>query len=162
MVEVEPTNAVVPACQFDARAETAARVIGGLRCLLVKDGVGDDLYDALNEVLAEPPPPRARRAKSALARFRPLAPRRRRPVKARPLSAQHAARLADLFRRATRQLLQVAPQRLPGWLPTEELHLLRVLRDERPDPQDPDEYMPYLRRYASALLAVLDLMGDDA
>ncbi|MGW8062262.1 hypothetical protein ACVV2G_08270 [Streptomyces ziwulingensis] len=49
----------------------------------------------------------------------------------------------------------------PGYRqdPTEELRLLIAPRDEE---TAPGEALSYGRRYALAILAVLDLMGDDA
>lgn len=140
--------------------ETVARIVGGLRRSLVAEGIDDDLYEALEDAFSEGPPPRARHAKAAPARFG--APRRR-PVKARPLPAQQAARLCDRYDRASRQLLQTALLRVARELdPTAALQRLRELSAQRPDLQNPDQYMRYLRQYALAILAVLDLMGDDA
>lgn len=42
--------------------------------------------------------------------------------------------------------------------PTDELRRLLALRDERPSP---NQALSYLRRYALAIVALLDLMGDD-
>ncbi|MFF9313867.1 hypothetical protein ACF1BS_23530 [Streptomyces sp. NPDC014748] len=124
---------------------------------LAAEGIGDELIDALNEVLDRPPlAPTCRKRDDLLARLGLPLPERRlgRPV---PLSAGDAARIADLFRRATRQLLQVVPHRVSVY-PTERLRFLLALRDER---HEPAEALSYLRRYALAILAVLDLMGDD-
>ncbi|MGW3957327.1 hypothetical protein ACWEKM_42065 [Streptomyces sp. NPDC004752] len=75
-----------------------------------------------------------------------------------PTTAADAARIADRFRRATGQLVQVVPHRVAVY-PTEELRLVLVLRHEQPSPA---QALSYLRRHALAILAVLDLMGDDA
>lgn len=98
----------------------------------------------------------ARKVEDFLAGLGLPAPRRRPPAVA-PLSPEDAARITDRFRRATRQLLQVTPHRVAIY-PTEELRLLIALRNEQPAP---GEALSYLRRYALAIVALLDLMGDD-
>ncbi|MFG2313155.1 hypothetical protein ACGFS9_31485 [Streptomyces sp. NPDC048566] len=54
--------------------------------------------------------------------------------------------------------MQVVPHRVAVY-PTEELRGLLALRDEQPSPA---QALSYLRRYALAIFAILDLMGDDA
>lgn len=131
----------------------------GLRRSLAADGIGDDVYGDLEKLLGPGPEApsrrRPRRAPAALG----LAPRRR-PVEAPSISAEEAARISERFRNATTQLVQIAPYRV-WWTPTEKLQVLRDLRARRPNLQDPDEYMAYLRRYARALCDVLDALGDD-
>ncbi|MGW6604407.1 hypothetical protein [Streptomyces sp. NPDC055036] len=140
---------------------TMRRLIDALTRSLADDGISDDLYDVLNEVLCEQagPAPAApgRAVNSLLARLCLPLPRRTRQHSAHVLSDEEAARISDRFRRATTQLMQVVPHRVAMY-PAEELRLLLALRDERPEP---DQAVPHLRRFALAILALLDLMGDD-
>ncbi|WP_198358395.1 hypothetical protein [Streptomyces fildesensis] len=141
------------------RVEAARRIIHGLSRSLAAEGISDDLIDTLEEGLGVRfgPAVPGRILDRWLGRLGLPLPRLP-PPKALPLSDEDTARIADCFRRATRQLLQTAPHRAAMY-PTHELHLLIVLRDEQPSP---DEAPSYVRRYALAILAVLDLMGDDS
>ncbi|WP_235464269.1 hypothetical protein [Streptomyces platensis] len=116
------------------------------------------MITTLEEVLSDRPGAAApaRKMEGILARLGLPAPRRQRPDVA-PLCPEDSARIADRFRRATRQLLQVAPHRV-AFYPTDELRQLIALRNERPAQ---GEALSYLRRYALAIVALLDLMGDD-
>lgn len=137
---------------------TIRQYVCGLRRSLVVDGIGDDVYDALEKLLGHGrEAPSRRRPRRALATLG-LVPRRR-PVEAPSIPAEEAARISERFRNATTQLVQIAPYRV-WWTPTEKLQVLRDLRAHRPNLQDPDEYMAYLRRYARALSDVLDILGD--
>lgn len=144
---------------LSSRDEAARRLANALARSLAAEGISDDLIDTLEEVLSGWPGPAApdRKLHTWLGRFGLPLPRRQ-PPDALPPSYEDATRIADRFRRATRQLLQTAPHRVAMY-PTQELHLLLVLRDEQPGP---DEALSYLRRYTLAILAVLDLMGNDA
>ncbi|HBF84504.1 MAG TPA: hypothetical protein DD420_32625 [Streptomyces sp.] len=125
---------------------------------LVAEGISDDLIATLEEVLSDRPDPSAHTPlldKVLVGCGLPL--RRQRQPDVAPLSDQDAARITDRFRRATRLLMQVVPHRVAMY-PTEELRLLIALRDEE---APPGEALPYLRRYALAILALLELMGDD-
>ncbi|WP_370418985.1 hypothetical protein AB8O64_11045 [Streptomyces sp. QH1-20] len=140
--------------------EVKLRIAYLLSRSLADEGISDDLIDTLEEVLSDRPAGPAacgRKLDALLVRLGFPLCRRQRPEVA-PLSDEDAARIADRFRRATRQLMQVVPHRVAMY-PTEELRLLLALRDEQ---TPPDEALSYLRRYALAILAVLDLMGDDA
>ncbi|MEU9120581.1 hypothetical protein AB0C96_12090 [Streptomyces sp. NPDC048506] len=134
------------------------RLVHVLSRSLADEGIPDDLIATLEEVLSDRPgaaaPPR--KVDGLLARLGLPAPRQR-PPKVAPLTSEDAARIGDRFRRATRQMMQVAPHRVALY-PTEELRLLIALRNERPTP---GEALSYLRRYALAIVALLDLMGDD-
>ncbi|GAA1153322.1 hypothetical protein GCM10009654_06100 [Streptomyces hebeiensis] len=140
---------------------TMRRLVDTLTRSLANDGISDDLYDALNEVLCEQtgPAPTApgRAVDNLVICLRLPLPRRSRQHSAHVLSVEEAARINDRFRRATTQLMQVAPHRVATY-PAEELRLLLALRDERPEP---GQAVPHLRRFALAILALLDLMGDD-
>ena len=74
------------------------------------------------------------------------------------MSEEAERRLLDRFRRATRYLIEVIPYRVTVY-PTAEVRSLLLLCDGSPAE---GEGLAYLRRYALAILAVLDLMGDDA
>lgn len=129
---------------------------------LAADGIPGDLIDDLEDVLRpepDPSPAPDRLWDGLLLRFGlPLRPRHR-PTKPAPaLSEEETARIAARFRRATGHLTSVVQWRTT-WYPTEELRILRALHDERPAPE---ESRAYLRRYALAILTLLDLMGDDA
>ncbi|MEG3630011.1 hypothetical protein [Streptomyces poriticola] len=135
------------------------RRIAHLLChSLADEGISDDLIDTLDEVLSDRPGPAAPGRKIDALLLRWGLPVSRRPPEVEPLTAEDAARIIDRFRRATRQLTQVVAHRVAVY-PTEELRLLLALRDEQPSPA---QALSYLRRYALAILAVLDLMGDDA
>lgn len=125
---------------------------------LADEGIPDDLIATLEEILSGRPgvATPARQVDGLLVKLGLPAPRRR-PPEVAPLSPEDAARIADRFRRSTRLLMQVAPHRV-AFYPTEELRLLIALRNERPSP---GEALSHLRRYALAIVALLDLMGDD-
>lgn len=129
---------------------------------LANEGISEDLYDTLEEVLGgqtqSAPTGRVHWTDDLLVRFglpQPLRPRWSGTASPPP---EEAARISDRFRRATTQLLQVAPHRVAMY-PTDELLRLIALRDERPEA---DHAVVHLRRFAVAILAILDLMGDDA
>ncbi|AIA06712.1 hypothetical protein [Streptomyces noursei] len=134
------------------------RLIHVLSRSLADEGIPDDLITTLEEVLSDRPGAvaPARKMDGLLARFGLPAPRQR-PPEVCPLGPEDAARISDHFRRATRLLVQITPHRV-AFYPTEELRLLIALSNERPDPS---EALSYLRRYALAIVALLDLMGDD-
>lgn len=138
--------------------EAKRRLVHLLSRSLADEGISEDLFDTLEEVLADRPgrAARGRRLDDLVIRLG-LPARRQLPPEVAPLSDEDAARITDRFRRATRQLVQVVPHRVAMY-PTEELRHLLALRDEQPGP---DEALPYLRRYALAILALLDLMGDE-
>ncbi|MCL7381274.1 hypothetical protein [Streptomyces sp. 35G-GA-8] len=142
-----------------SKDEAKRRLVYLLSRSLADEGISDDLIDTLEEVLADRPgrPARSWRLDDLAIRLG-LPACRQQPPEVVPLSCEDAARINDRFRRATRQLVQVVPHRVAMY-PTEELRHLLALRDEQPDP---DEALWYLRRYALAILALLDLMGDDA
>jgi len=136
--------------------EIQLRVARLLSRSLIED-ISNDLISALDVLSDRPGPASPDRKRDVLfARFGfPVA---RRPApKTEPLTAEEAARITDQFRRATRQLVQVLPYRVVTQ-PTENLRRLRALHDHLPGPEDA---LSYLRRYALAILDVLDLMGDD-
>jgi hypothetical protein len=133
MVTVTGAVAVELLCRpVSSHEATLRRIAFSLSRSLADDGIGDDLYDALEEVLGE---------------------------RAHP-DPDEAKLISDRFYRATDQLMQVVPHRVRTY-PTHEMRLLLGLRDECPSP---DQAVPHLhlRRFALAILAVLDLMGDDA
>ncbi|MFJ9416701.1 hypothetical protein ACIRPT_21265 [Streptomyces sp. NPDC101227] len=134
------------------------RLVHILSRSLADEGIPDDLIATLDETLRDRPgvAAPARKMDGFLARLGLPAPRQR-PPEVAPMAPEDAARISDQFRRATRLLLQVAPHRV-SFYPAEELRLLIALRNERPDP---GEALSYLRRYALAIVALLDLMGDD-
>ncbi|WP_435244255.1 hypothetical protein [Streptomyces sioyaensis] len=134
------------------------RLIHVLSRSLADEGIPDDLIATLEEVLSDRPGAAApaRKMGGLLARLGLPVPRQR-PPEVAPLGPEDAARISDRFRRATRLLVQVAPHRV-AFYPTEELRLLIALRNEQPAP---GEALSYLRRYALAIVALLDLMGDD-
>jgi hypothetical protein len=144
--------------------ETMRRVAAALSRSLAQEGFGDDLYDALEDVLTAPPQadtvadgPVRCTAHSVLSRLGlpPRPPRRR--LRAASMPPEEVARLGDRFRRATNQLVQVLPLRVVPY-PTEEMRHLLAVRDEHPKP---DQGVCHLRRFALALLTLFDLMGDD-
>lgn len=139
--------------------ETHRRIRQTLMRSLVAEGISDDLIATLEEIFTDrnPAVPK-RRLDGLLARMGLPLPRRRPPAAAPPLSQEDAARITSRFRRATQQLMQVAPHRT-WWYPTEELRRLSALHDEQPAE---GEELSYLRRYALAITALLELMGDDA
>ncbi|ALO95169.1 hypothetical protein ACFW6E_34650 [Streptomyces olivaceoviridis] len=126
---------------------------------LAAEGISDDLVDTLEEVFAlrpvavEPGPKLDR----LVARLLSPVLRQQRRSKPAPPSTDDVARIADRFRRATRQLVQVVPYRVDMY-PTDKMRRLLALGDEHPTD---DEALSYLRRYALAIVAVLDVMGDD-
>ncbi|WP_432001563.1 hypothetical protein [Streptomyces sioyaensis] len=134
------------------------RLAHALSRSLAFEGIPDDLIAMVEEVLSDRPCPAGpgRKLDNLLARIGLPTPRQRSP-RTMPLSPEDATRIAERFRRATRLLLQIAPHRIAIY-PTEELRRLLVLRDLRPAPE---QMLAYLRRYALAILAVIDLMGDD-
>ncbi|MFF7362323.1 hypothetical protein [Streptomyces sp. NPDC008125] len=138
--------------------EEKRRVAFCLTRSLVAEGISYDLIVTLDEVLSYWPvsAPRTRRFDGLLVRVG-LPPRPQRLPDVATLSDEDAARFIDRFRRATQILLQVAPYRAETY-PTRELSLLVALRDGH---APPGGALPYLRRWALAILAVLDLMGDD-
>lgn len=138
--------------------ETKHRLRQALTRSLVDEGISYDLITTLEEVFADrPQAARKRRIDDVLVRMGLPIPRRQLPKTAPPLSDHDTRRITDHFRRATHQLVRVAPHRTE-WYPTEELTRLRALRDERPLA---GEELRYLRRYAIAIVALLELMGDD-
>ncbi|MET7802781.1 hypothetical protein [Streptomyces decoyicus] len=157
MVAVEVATA--PSRRQVAERDVAKRRLAHLLSRsLAYEGIPDDLIVTLEEVLSDRPGPAApsRKFDGLLARIGLPTPRRRPPGVA-PLSLEDSARIADRFRRATHQLVQIAPHRVALY-PIEDLRLLLALRNQRPAP---DVALSYLRRYALAIVALLDLMGDD-
>ncbi|MFD9428474.1 MULTISPECIES: hypothetical protein [unclassified Streptomyces] len=148
-----------PAVPVTPDDEMKRRVAFLLTRSLVAEGISYDLIVTLEEVLGDRPDPAPRTPRLDKLFVRcglPLRPQRVPGVAL--LSERDAARITDRFRRATQLLMQVAPYRVAMY-PTEELSLLVALRAaEAPH----GEALPYLRRYALAILAVLELMGDDA
>ncbi|WP_159039809.1 DUF6415 family natural product biosynthesis protein [Streptomyces sp. TP-A0356] len=69
-----------------------------------------------------------------------------------------AAALAGRFRRVVDQLVQIVPHRVQPY-PVDEVRLVNRLHAERPSAQ---EARGHLRRFAMAILDVLDLMGETA
>ncbi|MCZ4098954.1 hypothetical protein G3I60_42770 [Streptomyces sp. SID13666] len=143
---------------LSSKDEAGRRLAYGLARSLAAEGISDDLIDTLEEVLRGWPGPAVpdRKLHAWLVRFGLPLPRRQ-PPDALPPSYEDAGRIADRFRRATRQLLQIVPHRVAMY-PTQEVHLLLALCDEQPGPEGA---LSYLRRFTLAILAVLDLMGDD-
>ncbi|MFE0257274.1 hypothetical protein [Streptomyces sp. NPDC059010] len=145
-----------------SKDETMRRLAHVLSRSLAAEGVSDDLIDTLEDVLGDRPAPApandGRKLNSLLLRFGLPLPRRQQHTRsAPPLSTEEAARIATRFNRATTQLMQVAPHRVAMY-PTDELRRLLALRDERPSE---GEELSHLRRYALAIVDILDLMGDD-
>ncbi|WP_433860176.1 hypothetical protein [Streptomyces kronopolitis] len=135
------------------------RLAHALSRSLACEAIPEDLITMVEEVLSDRPGPAGpggRKLDNLLARMGLPTPRQRSP-RTTPLSPEDATRIAERFRRATRLLLQIAPHRIAIY-PTDELRRLIVLRDLRPAP---DQMLRYLRQYALAIVAVLDLMGDD-
>ncbi|WP_326613463.1 hypothetical protein OG949_34775 [Streptomyces scopuliridis] len=145
-----------------SQEETLSRLAFFLSRSLAEEGIGDEVFDTLEDVLgdrAQPAPAlRVHRSDELLVRLGLPLPRRRRREKAAPMLPEEATRISDRFRRATTHLMQVVPHRVAMY-PAEELRLLISLRDEQPAP---DQAVAHLRRFAFAILAILDLMGDDA
>lgn len=155
MVATSPAPLRRPVTKTDEDKRRLAHLLGRS---LAEEGIPDDLIATLEEVLSDQPgvAAPARKVDGVLTRLGlPVPPRRSPPLA--PLSPQDAARISDRFRRATHQLVQVAPHRVAIY-PIEELRLLITLRNERPAS---GEALSYLRRYALAIVALLDLMGDD-
>ncbi|MFG2865490.1 hypothetical protein [Streptomyces sioyaensis] len=147
---------------FSTEDEDKRWLVHALSRSLAAEGISDDLIATLEEILSDRPclPDSAtggRRLDSLLTRLGLPLPPRQRPKAVQPLACEEAKRITDRFRRATRQFLQIVPHRVAMY-PTEELRLLLALRDEQPNPY---EALSYLRRYALAIVALLDLMGDD-
>lgn len=145
-----------------SQEETLGRLAFFLSRSLAAEGIGDEVFDTLEDVLgdrAQPAPPRrVHRSDDLLVRLGLPLPRRRHQEKATAMLPEDAGRISDRFRRATTHLMQVVPHRVAMY-PTEELRLLIALRDEQPAP---DQAVAHLRRFAFAILDILDLMGDDA
>ncbi|MFJ4800131.1 hypothetical protein [Streptomyces murinus] len=142
-----------------ATDEVVRRLRHALSRSLAADGIGDDLIGSLEEVLSDRPalPTAGRWFDGLLMRLGlPLPPLL--PPAVTPLSEEAERRLLDKFRRATRQLIEVVPHRVTVY-PTAEVRHLLLLCDGSPAE---GEGLPYLRRYALAILAILDVMGDDA
>lgn len=159
MVAVD--NPASPALRqsFSADDDTARRIGEALLRALVAEGISDDLIDTLEETFADRPAAvRRRRFDGLLLRFGLPLPRRKPPAAAQPFSQEEAMRITNRFRRATHQLVRVVPQRVQMY-PTEELGRLLALYDEQPEP---GAELAYLRRYALVIVALLDLIGDDA
>ncbi|MFI7104158.1 hypothetical protein ACIBK8_33040 [Streptomyces sp. NPDC050161] len=142
--------------------QAVRRLVHSLSRSLAADGISNDLIVILDEVLSDRPAPTAEhghKVDDLLVRLGlPLPRRRRRPGATTPLPPEEVARITDRFHRATRQLMQVVPHRVTTY-PAEELRHLLALRHIEPAPA---EALPYLRRYALAIVTLLDLMGDDA
>ncbi len=121
--------------RFSTQGDALLMLVSSLSRSLADDGIRDDLSGTREDILGERAQPapagRATRMDGLLARLGLPLPRRRRPVKAAPLLREEAARIIDGFRRATRQLIRVAPYRT-AMFPIEELLLLRALCDEQP------------------------------
>nr|WP_145490510.1 MULTISPECIES: hypothetical protein [Streptomyces] len=163
MVAVDAATAVeLLSRPVSATDEAVRRLRHALPRSLAADGIADDLIGALEEVLSDrpalPTPDRFRRWTDGLLVHLGLPLPRRLPPAAAPLSEEAERRLLDRFRRATRYLIEVIPYRVTVY-PTAEVRSLLLLCDGSPAE---GEGLAYLRRYALAILAVLDLMGDDA
>ncbi|MFJ3212788.1 hypothetical protein [Streptomyces flaveolus] len=155
----EVTVSGLPSRTITTGDEEKRRLVHALSRSLADEGISDDLVAALEEVLSDRPGPAPRGTRLDELLIRVGFPLRRQPLpEVTPLSSADAARISDRFHRATRQLVQVAPHRTTVY-PTEELRCLLALRDESIPSTDA---LPYLRRYALAIVAILDLMGDDA
>lgn len=143
--------------------DTLRRVAAGLSRQLAADGFDDGLFEALEDVLTARPRPVSGhvglvdRVVDAAADRLGLPPR---PPRYRPRPAampqDEVDRLDDRFRRATARLVQVLPHRVASY-PTETVQHLLAVRDEHPAP---GAELARLRRFALALLDLLDLMGD--
>ncbi|MFF3991493.1 DUF6415 family natural product biosynthesis protein [Streptomyces sp. NPDC001797] len=70
---------------------------------------------------------------------------------------REAATLAERLRDVLRHLIEIVPHRVAPY-PVEEMRLVMKLSSEQPPPQ---EARGHLRRFALAVLAVLDLLEDD-
>ncbi|EST31696.1 hypothetical protein [Streptomyces niveus] len=147
---------------FSSQDETTLnRLAFFLARSLAEEGIGDEVFDTLEAVLgdrAQPAPARrVHKSDDLLVRLGMPLPRRLHQEKATPMLPEDATRISDRFRRATTHLMRVVPHRVAMY-PTEELRLLIALRDEQPTP---DQAVAHLRRFAFAVLTILDLMGDD-
>ncbi|MFE4534130.1 hypothetical protein ACFRKB_03540 [Streptomyces scopuliridis] len=162
MVAVDNATGNLLFRSFSSEDETLRRLAFSLSRSLADEEISDDLFDTLEDVLGDralpAPAGRARRTDDLLVRLGLPLPKRRHQGKATLLLPEEAGRITNRFRRATSHLMQVVPHRVAMY-PAEELRLLIALSDERPDP---DRAVAHLRRFAFAILAVLDLMGDDA
>ncbi|RCG24079.1 hypothetical protein DTL70_12400 [Streptomyces diacarni] len=160
----DATAATLVRRRFSTDTETLVKYLGSMRrWLAAEEGIGDDLYNVLEQIVgerAQPAPDSLRRPKldDVLVRLRLPLPRRCRRGSAPPMDPAEAARITDHFRSATTELKQLAPHRT-AVCPIREIARLIALADERPPP---DQAVAHLRRYAFAILDVLDLMGDDA
>lgn len=159
MVAVDGATAALLLDQPVSTDDAITRRVGqALLRALVAEGISDDLIDTLEETFADrPPAARKRRFDGVRLRLGLPLPRRKTPQEASPLSQEEAVRITNRFRRATHQLVRVAPQRVQMY-PTEELRHLLALHDEQPSE---GAELSYLRRYALAIVALVDLMGDD-
>ncbi|OIK02561.1 hypothetical protein BIV25_02980 [Streptomyces sp. MUSC 14] len=141
--------------------ETMRRLSHVLSLSLAAEGISDDLIDALEDILGDRPDPTladgSGKLDGLLLRLGLPLPRRQQHRAAPQISKEEAARIIARFSRATHQLMQVVPHRVAIY-PTDELRRLLALRDERPTE---DEALSHLRRYALAIVCILDLMGDD-
>ncbi|MFF2640006.1 hypothetical protein ACFVUB_09155 [Streptomyces niveus] len=163
MVTVDnATAATLLSRPVSSHDETLSKLAFFLSRSLAEEGIGDEVFDTLEDVLgdrAQPAPPRrVHRSDDLLLRLGLPLPQRRRQEKATPMLPEDATRISDRFRRATTHLMRVVPHRVAMY-PTEELRLLISLRDEQPTP---DQAVAHLRRFAFAILTILDLMGDEA
>lgn len=135
------------------------RIIALLARSLARDGIGDDLIATLNELFRDTylDAPRHEQLIEGFFVRAGLPLRRRRPPSPAPMDEGNAARIKDHFDRATRRLVHMAPHRTTTY-PTTELNLLVAYRNSTPAAA---QMKSFLRRYALAILAVIDLMGDD-
>ncbi|MGW8762880.1 hypothetical protein ACWGN5_10300 [Streptomyces sp. NPDC055815] len=144
---------------------TMAKVVTALR-RSVADGTPDDeegllaAIDAVMDPCRAPASPAAPSTASALLDRLPYRPRRRRDItmKAAAFSEDDVSWIVFQFRRATeptinRVIVQVCP------VPTGLIEQARALHEEMPRG---DDVVGYLRRYAQALLDLLDLAAGDA
>lgn len=162
MVTVDnATAAILLSRPVSSHDETLSKLAFFLSRSLAEEGIGDEVFDTLEDVLgdrAQPAPPRrVHRSDDLLLRLGLPLPQRQRREKATPMLPDDATRISDRFRRATTHLMQIVPHRVAMY-PTEELRLLISLGDEQPTP---DQAVAHLRRFALAVLAIIDLMGDD-
>ncbi|MFZ3557186.1 hypothetical protein [Streptomyces sp. BH055] len=75
---------------------------------------------------------------------------------AKDLTPGQLMQIGNKFRSAARQLVHTAPHQTTFY-PADEIARLTALHEERPDP---DGALSYVRRFAVAISALLDLMGD--
>ncbi|MGW2840594.1 hypothetical protein ACWCWD_22725 [Streptomyces sp. NPDC001493] len=117
----------------------------------VEEVIAADLLTALDEILNDAP-------SAATASRRPSRGLRSRHSSPAALSGADAARIRACFDRSVRPLLHAASQRIAPY-PTAELHRMASFAHRQPAPGE--QQLPYLRRFGLAILAVLDLLGDD-